>query len=151
MGVAPQAGYASVTIAPQVSKTNGPSAVNASIATVRGTIKSSWVRASNDGVDPFELKVTVPVGSHAVVRVPLHLGEGSLATVRLVEVSEGIELFGGSVASNSSSATRGGADKISWLLAAARLVGGSAEGDGEGLAAIEIETAAGEFHFQLFP
>ena len=150
MGVAPQAGYASVTIAPQVSKTNGPSAVNASIATVRGTIKSSWVRASNDGVDPFELKVTVPVGSHAVVRVPLHLGEGSLATVRLVEVSEGIELFGGSVASNSSSATRG-ADKISWLLAAARLVGGSAEGDGEGLAAIEIETAAGEFHFQLFP
>jgi hypothetical protein len=133
-GIAPAtAGYATVTIAPQVSKTNGPSAVNASVDTVRGTVKSAWIRPAGDA-EPFELRVTVPVAtSRAVVRVPF-LGE-NVATARLVEVGEGAELFGPRV---------GLVKKPPWLIAEARLVG---VGDGR---AIELGTAAGEFHFQLF-
>jgi alpha-L-rhamnosidase len=134
-GIAPAApGYATVTIAPQVSKTTGPNAVNASIATVRGTVKSAWVRPANEG-EPFELKVSVPVGSRAIVRVPLLDAGASAATIRLREAGEGIELFGPAQRS---------AETVGWLVAAARLVGTA------GGRAIELETVAGEFHFQLF-
>ena len=134
-GIAPAtAGYATVTIAPQVSKSTGPSAVNASVATVRGTVKSAWVRPANEG-EPFELKVSVPVGSRAIIRVPLLDATGNAATARLREAGEGVELLGSSKRSIG---------KVGWLITEARLVS-SANGH-----AIELETAAGEFHFQLF-
>ena len=133
-GIAPAApGYATVTIAPQVSRTTGPSAVNASVATVRGVVKSSWIRPSNTTeTNPFVMLVSVPVGSRAVIRVPL-LGVAP-AKAQLVEVIEGVELFG-------LKATTVG--ECVWLLAEPRLVG---SGDS---VAIELHTGAGEFNFSL--
>jgi hypothetical protein len=153
-GIAPAtAGYASVTIAPQVSKSIGPSAVNATVATVRGTVRSAWVRPSNLSVEPFELWVSVPVGAHAVVRVPALLEARHMATARLVEVGEadlngardsgggGVELW------PPLPSTGGGAvaQQVEWLVAAAQLVGSDDH------RAIELGVSAGEFHFQLFP
>jgi hypothetical protein len=80
-GISPATpGYATVTIAPQISQTLGPNAVNASVLTVRGTVKSSWVRheklKDTLGECLLDMWVTVPVGSLASIAIPL-LGLGS--------------------------------------------------------------------------
>jgi alpha-L-rhamnosidase len=62
---ATSAGYATVSIAPQVPA--GLAHVAASIDTVRGAVASSWTRSSR----AFTLSVTVPVNATAVVSVPL--------------------------------------------------------------------------------
>jgi alpha-L-rhamnosidase len=58
-------GYRTVMVDPQVP--DGLGHVSGSIDTVRGTVGSSWTRTG----DRFDLKVTVPVGATATVRVPL--------------------------------------------------------------------------------
>ena len=128
-----------VHVALQVSKTEGPSAVNASVTTIRGVVTSSWVRHTTATVGGssgaiFELQVTVPVGCHAVIQVPL-LGARPSA-VRLVEVEDGVEVFGPSAVGDGS--------MPAWLLSGARLMAAASGG-----AVVELETVAGQFHFQL--
>ena len=83
-------GYSRVRIAPQISKTVGPDSVNASVHTVRGVVRSEWVRlrtAANAEADAgvlVSLKVTVPIGATATVHLPT-LGVAADA----VEVFEG--------------------------------------------------------------
>ena len=138
-GIAPASpGYATVSIAPQISKTEGPSAVNASVATVRGLIKSSWVRGSARGPGAavaLELKVSVPVGCRAIVAVPLLGADPS--HVRVQEV-------GGSGVATLWAARDGDADHPAWLLSDARSVTAASGGS-----AVQLEVAAGEYHFQL--
>ena len=79
-GIAPaSAGYGTVTVAPKVSPTLDPAAVNASVATVRGVVTSSWTRHSVNGcvngiTGHVTLRIGVPVGMLGEVHVPL-LGE----------------------------------------------------------------------------
>ena len=61
-----------------MSKTLGPSGVNATVSTVRGDVVSNWSRhlpASNDptcdGGCVLQLRVTVPVSMHATISIPL--------------------------------------------------------------------------------
>ena len=90
-GIAPAAdGYTEVAIAPRISRDLGPSAVNMSLATVRGRIESSWVREGSLGgthAHPeklLTLRVLIPIGvRRAHLLVPL-LGERANA-VRLHE------------------------------------------------------------------
>ena len=80
-GISPaEDGYARVRIAPYVSATLGPSAVNASVSTIRGRVESAWSRsaaaaeANNDaaaGVELLRLHVRVPTGTQAEVQLPL--------------------------------------------------------------------------------
>jgi alpha-L-rhamnosidase len=89
-GISPASpGYGAVTIAPQISPTLDPSSCNASVVTVRGEVKSSWVRQSDvtsDGTLPaacssttsgakgaviLKMQITVPVGMLGHVHVPL--------------------------------------------------------------------------------
>jgi alpha-L-rhamnosidase len=72
-GIAPaSAGYANVSIAPQISRTLGPSSVAASVQTVRGLVASNWTRLDGDGSSCFvELSVSVPVGMRAMIALPL--------------------------------------------------------------------------------
>ena len=114
-GIRPAAnGYANITVAPHVSKNYGPSAVNASVMTVRGLVESSWVRyggSSDSGGDSGErgqeqdqervvtdvahtntsgsvflrLRVRVPTGVHATVRLPLLGRRASKVRVRCTE------------------------------------------------------------------
>ena len=85
-GIAPaSAGYGTVTIAPKVSKTLDPAAVNASVATVRGVVSSSWTRHTAmpclDGLaSVVTMQVVVPVGMLGEVHVPL-LGEAASKAV----------------------------------------------------------------------
>ena len=61
-GIAPASpGYATVTIAPKISKMLDPVSVNASVATVRGVVSSRWMRhtAHNTGLH-IPLYKTVP-------------------------------------------------------------------------------------------
>ncbi|WP_246292467.1 family 78 glycoside hydrolase catalytic domain [Lentzea indica] len=65
-GITPASpGYASITIAPQVPA--GLTRLSASIDTVRGTVRSSWVSRPCT----FDLTVIVPVNAVATVSVPL--------------------------------------------------------------------------------
>ena len=93
-GIAPAApGYVTVTIAPQVSRTTGLSAVNASVDTVRGLVKSSWTRLSNTTeTNPFVSAEPDTSGITGGDQVLL-LGVAP-AEAQLVEVIEGVELFG---------------------------------------------------------
>lgn len=178
-GIAPGApGYATVTIAPQVSKTYGPSSVNATVTTIRGRVQSSWVRhptpdlgtpdsahrcgginTSDDGsvgnlathsgkkVCPcgckyraiVDLRVSVPVGSHAHISVPLLGITPSLTTVE--EVGDGTTLWDRGLPVHSAARA-----SPLWLRAAPRVV--PAPGS-SGDAALVLETAAGQFHFRV--
>ena len=79
-GIAPaSAGYSTVSIAPKISPTLDPAAVNASVTTVRGVVTSSWTRHSGNGcvnglAGHVTLRIGVPVGMLGEVHVPL-LGE----------------------------------------------------------------------------
>ena len=77
-GIAPaKDGYATASISPAISPTLGPSAVNASVMTVRGRFESSWVRGDITSNEPLlRLAVRVPAGATALVHVPL-LGRGT--------------------------------------------------------------------------
>lgn len=138
-GIAPATpGYATVTIAPKVSTSEGPSGVNASVTTIRGVVKSSWVRhtasgktKTNDAV--FELKIQIPVGSHARVTIPLL--HANPHTAVLEEVEDNLVLW-------TSKDVRQERDLAAWLRKSPHL---SASASGEPV--LEFETAAGRFHF----
>ena len=77
-GIVPtSAGYATVDVKPQISKTLGPSSVNAAVKTVRGTVLSNWTRHTTAplvaaGTKLLSLRVQIPSGIRAAtVRVPL--------------------------------------------------------------------------------
>eukprot|EP01046_Picozoa_sp_COSAG06_P031306 COSAG06_NODE_3038_length_5930_cov_14.172869_1_plen_1031_part_00 len=72
-------GYRTLRIAPHISKTEGPSSLNASVQTIRGVVRSEWQRAGVESDSSFvvRLRVTVPIGSTADVSLPLL---GSAAT-----------------------------------------------------------------------
>lgn len=70
-GIAPAAdGYERISIAPLISPTYGPSAVNQTVQTVRGRVDSRWVRGGAKGV-VLRLNVRVPTATAAIVRLPL--------------------------------------------------------------------------------
>jgi alpha-L-rhamnosidase len=83
---ATSAGYATVSIAPQVPA--GLAHVAASIDTVRGMVASSWTRTSH----AFTLRVTVPVNATAMVSVPLFGAPAARAAhgATLLKVSNGV-------------------------------------------------------------
>ena len=86
-GIAPASpGYATVTIAPKISKTLDPVSANASVATVRGVVSSSWTRHTGarcvDGLASLvTMQVSVPVGMLGDVHVPLLGSSASHAVV----------------------------------------------------------------------
>ena len=91
-GIAPaSAGYGTVKIAPRVSKTLDPASVNASVATVRGVVTSSWTRHKRgsgclNGLAPLvNVRVGVPVGMLGDVHVPLVGEQASKAVVTVRE------------------------------------------------------------------
>ena len=97
-GIAPaSAGYGTVTIAPKISKTLDPAAVNASVATVRGVVTSSWTRHERSGclnglATLVTFRIGVPVGMLGEVHVPL-LGEAAsnaVVTVREHRATSGV-------------------------------------------------------------
>jgi alpha-L-rhamnosidase len=103
-GIAPVGdGYANVTISPKVSHSIGPTSANASVLTVRGRIDSSWIRV-DAGAQPARkaagilsappavgarLRVRVPVGVRALVRLPLLGYDAESVTVEWVDAEEG--------------------------------------------------------------
>jgi hypothetical protein len=71
-------GYRTVDIRPHISKTLGPSSMEAAVRTVRGTITSNWTRhttaasAQGAGQTVLSLRVHVPAGvQRAILRIPL--------------------------------------------------------------------------------
>jgi alpha-L-rhamnosidase len=89
-------GYATVSIAPLVSPTVGPSSVNATVQTIRGPVKSAWTRGGTNTTGSgliLQLSCALPVGIEAEVMVPL-LGHSSSRVV-LRETAAGIELWSG--------------------------------------------------------
>ena len=76
-GIAPASpGYATVTIAPQISPTRDPAAVNSTVQTVRGQVVSNWTRHDADlciggRAALVTLQISVPVGMRGVISVPL--------------------------------------------------------------------------------
>ena len=92
-GIVPtSAGYATVDVKPLISKTLGPSTLDAAVRTVRGTIRSNWTRHQvqlpaaqplASGTRVVTLHVQIPSGSEGAVRVPLLGLSGSEARVRL--------------------------------------------------------------------
>jgi Bacterial alpha-L-rhamnosidase 6 hairpin glycosidase domain/Alpha-L-rhamnosidase N-terminal domain/Bacterial alpha-L-rhamnosidase concanavalin-like domain/Bacterial alpha-L-rhamnosidase C-terminal domain len=83
---ATSAGYATVSIAPQVPA--GLAHAGASIDTVRGTVASSWMRTSHS----FTLSVAVPVNATGVVSVPLLGAKAAQASdgATLLKVANGV-------------------------------------------------------------
>ena len=63
-------GYARVSIAPRISPTLGPSAVNASLVTIRGKIESDWVRGRG-GSEFLRLRTRVPTGVVVDLSIPI--------------------------------------------------------------------------------
>jgi alpha-L-rhamnosidase len=176
-GVAPGSpGYETAVIAPQVSR-HGPSGVNMSVLTVRGTVKSSWVRhdarahgdaGAGTGTGTgrvFDMRVTVPVGVRGLIAVPL-LGLGA-GEVRVVEVTTGKVLWdpllfrstaadadadadadaNADGASHSRQVQRNNDPTPSWLLGSPRLAHG--RGHHQPQLHLELETGAGEFEFHV--
>ena len=144
-GIAPAApGYATVTIAPKISKTLDPVSANASVATVRGVVSSSWTRHTAarcvDGLAPLvTMRVGVPVGMLGVVYVPLL---GSSASQAVVTARE--HRAGGSPrtvwgAGWGAGATQAGAE-LAWLRSPPQAQG-QAEAKTE---AVLLEIAASE-------
>ena len=73
-------GYSTVDIKPLISKTLGPSSVDATVQTVRGAISSKWSRTTEQhtnttnpsGAQLIEVSVRVPMSvRNAVVHLPL--------------------------------------------------------------------------------
>ena len=69
-GISPASdGYSLIRIAPRISASLGPSAVNSSVETIRGRVVSSWAR--NESGALVRLTVGVPGGTRALVLLPL--------------------------------------------------------------------------------
>ena len=61
-GISPlQPGYKKVEIKPRVSSSYGPSAVNCTIMTVRGSVHSNWTRHAHTGASKGQLTATTAV------------------------------------------------------------------------------------------
>jgi len=132
-GIAPaSAGYATVTIAPKISKTLGPSSVAASVQTVRGLVKSNWTRHEKGSRCFVQLAVSVPVGMHATIDLPLLGRAPGAVAVEEVEVAHGALWRDG--------AATGRAASLGWLRAPPR-----AAAEAGGGHVLRLETAAGEF------
>jgi len=145
-GIAPASpGYATVTIAPQISATRDPAAVNSTVQTVRGKVSSNWTRhdgaiCANSRQALVSLRVSIPVGMHGVVSVPL-LGRPA-ASVAV----QGIVLRGGLGDSGTPAATASlwpwagdTGPHTAWLRAVPRAEHGK----------IVLETAAAELELQV--
>ena len=80
-------GYASVVIAPQISRLRGPSAVNTSLVTVRGRVVVEWERLMvEEMADDQEAPSELEGGATAVIpllRVSVRVPTGVRATLRL--------------------------------------------------------------------
>lgn len=119
------AGYSTVRIAPEISKSVGPSAVNMTLQTLHGVVRSSWRRtaagvAANGESEVVRLEVEVPIGVRAQIRVPfLH---PDTRTARVVEELRGIELWRSGVAAAPGEAHGG-------ITGSAREVEGGVEVD----------------------
>ena len=102
-GITPGAdGFATVNVAPKISKTLGPSSVSMTLMTIRGLATSNWTRAApapalapaseiaggdvvgEHAARALTLQVTVPIGATANVELPL-LDGGSSQNVCVVE------------------------------------------------------------------
>lgn len=130
-GIEPvEPGYERISIAPQVSEHFGPSGVNTSIKTVRGIVRSSWKRSPNPG-NLFEVHVQIPVGSIAVMTIPLPNVE--LENLNLKEVDDMVTLW--PPPTQGSQQLR----RPIWLLSNPELHGSS----------ITFELAPGIFRFQV--
>ena len=76
-GIRPAApGYARVAIAPQISRTLGPSAVNMTLQTLHGVVRSAWRRTSSvddraSSAELLRLEVEIPIGVRARITLPL--------------------------------------------------------------------------------
>ena len=109
-GITPTgAGYASVRIAPQVSQSYGPSAVNMSLQTLHGLVKSSWRRNttcidSSSGCEALRLEVKVPIGVRAQVVVPVRTDAGGPSRVLEVQLGSNTRVELWPLRSNLSSA-----------------------------------------------
>lgn len=104
-GISPAAdGWAKVSIAPRVSKSLGPSAVNASVLTIRGRVESRWVRGGGDGTGGsgkaaattattalIRLQVRVPTSVGATIRVPLAERDVASVEIRAASAKSGGE------------------------------------------------------------
>ena len=119
-GIAPaSAGYRTVAIAPAISRDSGPSGVNSTVLTVRGTVKSSWKRATDGGKTAGSrllatLTVSVPVGMAATISIPL-LGQPA-ADVFVIETNYNVSLWRGAGGSSSPRVAASGAPSAKWLL-----------------------------------
>ena len=91
-GIAPASpGYATVSIAPQISPTLDPASVNASVTTVRGVVTSNWERHSHSScvagrVALATMHLGIPVGIAGEVTIPLLGRSASQVNVAAAEV-----------------------------------------------------------------
>ena len=140
-GIAPASpGYAAVTIAPKISKTLDPVSANASVATVRGVVSSSWTRHTGarcvDGLASLvTMQVSVPVGMLGDVHVPLLGRSASQAVVTAREHRAG----GSPHTVWGAGAAQAGAD-LAWLRSPPQAQG-QAEAETE---VVLLEIAASE-------
>jgi len=94
-GIAPASpGYGTVAIAPRISATRDPVAVNSTVQTVRGQVSSNWTRhdaaSCVDGRTALlTLRISVPVGMRGVVYVPFLEHSVSAALVEEVKLGAG--------------------------------------------------------------
>ena len=150
--------------APQVSQTEGPSAVNASVTTIRGVVKSNWVRHKQGAstvassaapampvpLSPaagvvFELTIQIPVGSRGMVTVPLLYADPKW--VRLEEVQDGVVVWRGANSVHSVQTDSNDGELVqhpAWMWMTPHL---GAAPSGEPV--LEFETTAGVFHFRV--
>ena len=91
-------GYRRVRVAPCVSRTLGPSRLNASVRTPAGNVTVQWVRGAaprqqRPGGSVLVLRVGVPVTIQAEVAVPLLVDEAHL--VQVAERGRGATVWNG--------------------------------------------------------
>ena len=126
-------GYATVSIAPRVSKSLGPSAVRASVKTVRGTVSSNWTRHA--GGRGLQLRLALPAAASATVTLPLWFGAARTA------VSEG----GALVWSSSSGIATAGAAGEGARARGMRAARADAEAE-----ALVLSIGSGIYDFEVF-
>lgn len=138
-GISPAAaGYAAVRIRPEISERAGPTGVNMSVATVRGTVVSRWTRLEpgpgGTGA-ALRLSATIPVGI-AAAHFELPLLHTTAAAVVVTEATTGARLWGAGV---------GGPDAAPGWLRPPRAPRPAQAADGRAL--LVFSTAPGRFEF----
>jgi hypothetical protein len=146
-GITPSSpGYATVSIAPLISRTVGPSSVNATVQTIRGPVSSMWIRSAGEegaleeGLPSItdstrtilQFSCTLPVGVEGEVAVPL-LGRPSSHVV-LHEAGAGVELWSGAAVGSAGGNAMAGIGAI------------SASPNGQ---ALLIQVGSGSYKFEL--